>query len=99
MTKKKVHWYGVRTFSYDTSIIKVEVVRETPKRIYLAENQGDVYFRKSMLKASSYERWFPVRDEAVADKLKRLKRDFKAATDGKTEAKNRLTEFKEAENV
>ena len=99
MTKKKVYWYGVRTVAYDLGIAEAEVIRETPKRIYFAEGSGVRFYRGSMLKSSSYEMWFPTRDEAVAWKLKFLKRNLKSATKGKTEAANRLKEFKEAENV
>jgi hypothetical protein len=99
MTKKKVYWYGVRTVAYDLSISKAEVIKETPKRIYFRPDSETVYRRGSMLKSSSYEKWFPTREEAVAWKLKFLKRNLKSATEGKTEAANRLKEFKEAENV
>ena len=99
MTKKKVYWYGVRTVAYDLSIVKAEVIRETPKRIYFAPDTGLKYYRDSMLKSSSYERWFPVRDEAVAWKLGFLKQNLKGKAKGKVEAANRLKEFKEAENV
>ena len=99
MTKKKVYWYGARTVAYDLSVVKAEVIRETPKRIYFAEDSGVRFYRDSMLKSSSYERWFPTRDEAVAWKLKMLKQNLKSKAEGKIEAANRLKEFKEAENV
>ena len=99
MTKKKVYWYGARTVAYDLSIAKAEVIRETPKRIYFAEGAGLKFYRDSMLKSSSYERWFTTREEAVAWKLKSLKQSLKHATEGKKEATNRLKEFKEQENV
>jgi hypothetical protein len=98
MTKKRVYWYGIRTVGCDLSIVKGEVVKETPKKLYFSEDSDLVYQRGSMLKSSSYERWFPTRAEAVTAKLKMLKRDLRNSTKGTTEARTRLKKFREQEN-
>ena len=92
-------WYGIRTIGEDTSISKAKVARETVKQITFDDTDSNVFRRGSVWKSSMYEMWFPTREEAVAEKLKMLKRDLRKATEGKEYAKARLKEFKERENV
>jgi 23S rRNA G2069 N7-methylase RlmK/C1962 C5-methylase RlmI len=92
-------WYGIRTVGEDISISEAKVAKETKKTIRFDDTTGNVFRRGSVCKNSMYEMWFPTREEAVAEKLKMLKRDLRRATEGKEYAKTRLREFKERENV
>ena len=99
--KKSKTWYGFKTPRESLRIMEVQVVKETPTRIYLADDeQRDAMWRTKWLnKKSSYELWFPTREEAVKKKLAMLKRQVKAATDTSDKAKACVKLFKEQENA
>ena len=101
MAKKKIIWYGITKVSSDLKIRGVEVERVTESRLYLAdvEKGGMNWNRKFVNKDSSYEAYFGTREEAVKDKLKRLKRTVAARGEQLTFSKKLLAEFREQENV
>jgi hypothetical protein len=101
MAKKKIVWYGITKANYDIKIREVEVERVTESRLYIADTDPGTmnWNRKFCNKDSSYEAYFPTREEAVAEKLKLLKRAVKAKDEQLAAAKKLLAEFKEQENV
>ena len=101
MAKKKIIWYGITKVSSDLKIRGIEVERVTESRLYLADvERGEMNWnRKFVNKDSSYEAYFETREEAVKDKLKRLKRAVAARGEQLTFSKKLLAEFKEQENV
>lgn len=97
--KKTTTWYGIRTVGHDLTVVSAEVKKETKKQITFDESTSDIFRRGSVWKSSLYEMWFQKREEAVAEKLKMLKQDLRKATKDKENARTRLKEFKERENV
>ena len=99
MKKKKVYWYGIRAVSCDLSINKAVVSKVTAKQIVFDDTTENVFYRGSVWKSSSYEKWFPTRKEAVAAKLEMLEENLETETENVVEAENCLKEFRGRENV
>ena len=99
--KKSKTWYGFKTPRESLRIMEVKVIKETPTRIYLADDeQRDAMWRTKWLnKMSSYEWWFPTREEAVKKKLAMLKRQVKSASEITDKAKACVKLFKAQENA
>lgn len=102
MAKKKTCvWYGITNTMYDLKITEVQVTKVTETRIYLApvEKNGMNWNRQFVKKQSSYEQYFPSREDAVAAKLKALKGAVRARAENLKAAKKLLAEFKDLESV
>lgn len=101
MAKKKIVWYRICKSNYDLRIGEVEVAKVTESRVYFPETSpGNMNWNRQFAnKDGSYETYFPTREEAVAEKLKRLKRAVASGEENLRATKKLLAEFKEQENV
>jgi hypothetical protein len=101
MAKKKIIWYRICKAHYDLRIGEVEVAKVTESRVYFPESSPGTmnWNRQFANKKGSYESYFQTREEAVAEKLKRLERGVAAEEENLKAMKKLLAEFKEQENV